>query len=151
MTVLVDTNILLRWIDFSSPEHEMATASVTTLRERGVPMYVAAQNLIEFWAVATRPRIANGFGMPPEIADNDVTKILDFFPLVPEPPLIFEEWRKLVVQCAVSGRQVHDARLAALMRGNGISHVLTFDTHDFERYPGVTPIHPSRLPSYPAS
>lgn len=42
----------------------------------------------------------------------------------------------LVVAHAVSGVQVHGARLAAAMRVHGVTHLLTLNTSDFERYPG---------------
>ncbi len=130
MTVLVDTNVLLRWIEHHDSDHLIAIASVKLLRQRGLPMYVATQNLIEFWAVATRPRSVNGFNMPPEMVDEEISKILDFFPLTPELPTLFDEWRRLVVSCGVASRQVHDARLAALIWASGISHILTFNIND---------------------
>jgi len=42
----------------------------------------------------------------------------------------------------VSGRQVHDARLAAVMLAHGVSHVLTFNVEDFRRYPGIVTVNP---------
>ena len=42
----------------------------------------------------------------------------------------------LVVTYDVSGVQVHDARLVALMIVHGVTHVLTFNTRDFARYAG---------------
>jgi hypothetical protein len=60
-------------------------------------------------------------------------------------------WRQLVVTYSVEGRQVHDARLVALMEAQGISHILTLSAPDFTRYPGINPIDratlvPSPLP-----
>jgi hypothetical protein len=40
------------------------------------------------------------------------------------------------VQFAVSGVQVHDARLAASMYTHGIMHILTFNESDFIRFVG---------------
>ena len=47
-----------------------------------------------------------------------------------------------MVSVAVSGVQVHDARLVAVTRVYGITHLLTFDTTDFQRYSGLTIMHP---------
>jgi hypothetical protein len=45
----------------------------------------------------------------------------------------------------VSGVQVHDARLAAVMRVHGVTHILTFNPGDFARY-GVTAVAPQDVP-----
>jgi hypothetical protein len=42
----------------------------------------------------------------------------------------------------VSGVQVHDARLAAVMRVHGLTHILTLNAADFARYPGIIAVHP---------
>ncbi len=49
------------------------------------------------------------------------------------------------MECGVSGVQVHDARLAAVMNVNNVSHLLTLNSKDFERFTGITPIHPDDL------
>jgi predicted nucleic acid-binding protein len=54
-------------------------------------------------------------------------------------------WRQLIVTHSVQGKQVHDARLAALMQAHGITHILTLNGSDFTRYPGITPIDPASL------
>jgi predicted nucleic acid-binding protein len=55
------------------------------------------------------------------------------------------EWRRLVVENAVLGVQVHDARLVATMRVHGIRHILTFNGRDFARYDSIEAISPSVL------
>jgi predicted nucleic acid-binding protein len=45
----------------------------------------------------------------------------------------------------VMGVQVHDARLAAAMRVHRVSHILTLNVTDFERFSGLTAVHPSSL------
>jgi hypothetical protein len=37
----------------------------------------------------------------------------------------------------VQGKQAHDARLVAAMQRHGPSHLLTFNTADFQRYTGL--------------
>jgi predicted nucleic acid-binding protein len=56
MDVLADTNVLLRSLYPEHPQCAAAERALGTLRERGVRLCIAPQNLIEFWAVATRPR-----------------------------------------------------------------------------------------------
>jgi predicted nucleic acid-binding protein len=71
------------------------------------------------------------------------------FRLAPDTPDIYPTWRQIVASVGVSGVQVHDARLAAVMRVHGLSHILTLNPTDFARYPGVTVVHPQDLASTP--
>jgi hypothetical protein len=48
-----------------------------------------------------------------------------------------------------SPAQVHDARLVAVMRVHGLTHVLTFNPTDFTRYPGITVVRPQDVPLVP--
>ena len=65
MAILIDTNVLLRSLYPDHPHHSGAENALTVLRLRGETLCVAPQNLIEFWAVATRSRDDNGLGMTP--------------------------------------------------------------------------------------
>lgn len=142
MPYLADTNVLLRWVTPADPQHSLAVASVKELQRRGETVHITPQNLIEFWNVATRPTSVNGLGMSPAEAERQVDSLELLFPLVPETPDIYREWRKLVSVAGVSGVKVHDARLAAVMLANGLTHVLTFNPSDFKRFSGITVIHP---------
>ena len=59
---LADTNLLLRLADSGSSQHHIATKALVRLFGQGDEVFLTPQNLIEFWAVATRPVEANGFG-----------------------------------------------------------------------------------------
>jgi predicted nucleic acid-binding protein len=110
---------------------------------------ISPQNVVEFWSAATRPVLVNGLSFSPDRADRVARRLEHLFRLVPDTPAIHTEWRRLVVALAISGRQVHDARLAAVMRAHGITHILTFDTADFLRYPGITAVHPRDVVATP--
>lgn len=43
----------------------------------------------------------------------------------------------------VMGVQAHDARLVALMTAQGVRHILTLNTVDFERYPHIVAQSPA--------
>lgn len=142
MRYLVDTNILLRWSAPSDADHPTIHAAVRTLRLRGDEFLVSTQNLVEFWNAATRPSARNGFGLTPNQAAIEIARLEQLFPIAPDDPRVYPEWRMLVTTIGVSGVQVHDARLAAIMRVHGIGHILTLNPSDFRRYPGISPIHP---------
>jgi predicted nucleic acid-binding protein len=143
MSGLLDTNIPLR---LSQPEHPLcavAQSAVNRLLSRGETLYLTPQNLIEFWNVATRPANVNGLGLSPTDADLKVSGLESIFDLAPDTPAVYTTWRKLVVAHQVSGVQVHDARLVAVMQVHGLTHLLTFDVEDFKRYSEITVLHPS--------
>jgi predicted nucleic acid-binding protein len=142
MPYLSDTNVLLRWVQPSDPLNPVAQQSVKELLRQGAQVYVTPQNFIEFWNVATRPQNVNGLGMSPAEADAELQQLEQFFPLLPDIPSIFTHWRQIVVAAAVSGVKVHDARLVAVMQAHGMTHILTFNPSDFQRFPGITVVHP---------
>jgi predicted nucleic acid-binding protein len=142
---LADTNVLLRWAFTHNPEYPTVRNAVECLRLRSDDVHVTPQNLIEFWNVATRPLSRNGFGLTPAIAAVEIARIESYFMRAPDSVDVYPECRRLVTAAGVSGVQVHDARLAAVMRVHGLTHILTFNTTDFARYPGITPVHPASL------
>jgi predicted nucleic acid-binding protein len=112
-------------------------------------MVISPQNGVEFWGVATRPVPDNGLGMGPSRADQALQKFENLFDFAQDSPGVYQEWRRLVVNHNVRGRQVHDARLVAVMLAHGVTHLLTFHTGDFQRYPGITVVHPRDVPAVP--
>src|SRR5215210_7509356 len=116
MPHLADTNILLRWVQPHHPTYPVIQAALNALRRRGEAMHITPQNLIEFWNSATRPLDRNGFGFTPAQADQELTRLEAYFRLAPDTPEIYPAWRELVAAVGVSGVQVHDARLVAVMR-----------------------------------
>ena len=147
MLCLVDTNILLRFSDRSHPLYPVIRNAVKKLRQDGYKLQVASQNCVEFWNVVTRPIEKNGFGLSPAEADRLLRRIERIFPLFPDTHLTYSEWRRLVVTYRVSGVQVHDARLVAIMKANGATHILTLNVKDFTRYvsEGIVPIDPNTI------
>jgi hypothetical protein len=89
--------------------------SLAVLATRQDELRVIAQNLIEFWAVATRPIADNGLGITAVQALRELTKLKTLFGVLPDSPDILPEWERLVLQHQVSGKQAHDARLVAAM------------------------------------
>src|SRR2546429_8377155 len=145
MIYLVDTNVLRQSIQQADPMHADAKRAAAILTRQDQQVSIIAQNLIEFWAVATRPAVNNGLAL--SIADT-VAHIKTFqqtFTLLPDTPEIFFEWQRLVEAHSVSGRQVHDARLVAAMLVHGVSNLLTFNTDDFKRFSEITVVNPQNI------
>jgi predicted nucleic acid-binding protein len=143
MPFLVDTNILLRSIDLSHPMNALSDQTLRTLREQGEQLCIVPQNLIEFWNVYTRPLERNGLGGTPEKAEQEVTQLKAFFPLLLDTPAIYPAWERLVSAYRVQGVNVHDARLVAAMLVHGLTHIVTFNGRDFARYAEITVVVPA--------
>lgn len=143
--VLLDTNILLRLSDGASPEQSGAAHAVAALRLRGDQPCITVQNIIEFWAVATRPLDANGLGWSTQQTATEITHLLDTFPLLIDTSDILAQWLTLVTVHDIKGKKVHDARLVAVMLAHGVTHLLTFNVDDFTGYPHITILHPKDL------
>jgi predicted nucleic acid-binding protein len=142
---LVDTNVLLRSAQTSHPVYDDVARSVSILATRRDQLHVVAQNLIEFWAVATRPIVNNGLGLSIAQTEVEVSRLKNLFALVPDIPEIFSEWERIVLQYQVAGKQVHDVRLVAAMRVHGLSSLLTFNDKDFTRFTEITAVNPQNV------
>lgn len=133
MAVLLDTNILLRLAQPHHPSAQVAARALLSLRAGGETLHITQQNIVEFWAVATRPIAANGLGFSTEQTAAEVDALKRLFVLLPELP-VQEAWERLVTQYGVSGKNAHDAHLIAAMMVHGIESILTFNAQDFLRY-----------------
>jgi predicted nucleic acid-binding protein len=142
LSVLVDTNILVRAVDPADPAHGAALNGLERLRRSGATLLVAAQNVAELWNVLTRGVASNGLGWPLAAALAERQRIERLYRLVvADDRDVYERWKRLVDEYRVTGHQVFDARLAAVMQVAGIGAIVTFNRTDFARY-GVDVIDP---------
>lgn len=132
MSYLIDTNVLLRLAQKKHPMRPDARRALVTLRQQGEELCIIPQNIIEFWAVATRPVANNGLGLTVNEAAGEIKKLKRLFKLMPDLPPIYAEWESLVTEYLVVGKPTHDARLVAAIKAHNLSHILTFNTDDFK-------------------
>jgi len=138
MSVFVDTNVVLRAADPGDSKHETATKTISELLEAGGNPRITAQIAAEFWNVATRPVVNNGLGMSIDEVRNELSRLKEFFAVVPESAEVYSEWKRLVAEHKVQGVKRHDARIVAAMNVHGINRIVTFNAEDFRRYAGIT-------------
>ncbi len=146
---LVDSNILIRWVQPNDPDYSAVEAAISVLSRRDVVLCYTSQNLAEFWNACTRPVGRNGYGLSPEDADRKARLFEAKLKLLPDGPLVHEEWRRLIVAHRVSGVQVHDTRLVASMTVYGVKQILTFNTGDFARFSGIEALLPKDVVQAP--
>ena len=145
MSYLIDTNVLLRLAQPKNPDQREARRALGILRRQPEFLGIIPQNLIEFWAVATRPAAYNGLDLTVDETARQISKLKALFTLLPDSSTVFHEWEQLVVKHQVLGKQAHDARLVAAMTVNKLTHILTFNTRDFKRYDTITAVDPSSV------
>jgi predicted nucleic acid-binding protein len=150
---VVDTNVLMRYVEVASTQHGIAANALAVLMASDEVLCVTPQNLIEFWVSATRPITANGLGQAPAQVALLVTRFQTTFTVLPDTAAIFSEWGRIAAGYGVIGKQAHDARLVAAMKAHGVSHLLTFNVSHFNRYAageGITVIDPASVTATPA-
>lgn len=137
MSYLSDTSVIIRTIHTTSPHQQIAIDALEILRKQKETICILPQNLIEFWAVATRPIAANGLNLTIAQAKAKIDQLKQIFVLKADLQDIYLDWENLVVKYKVKGKTSHDARLVAAMQTHGISHLLTFNVGDFKRYQDI--------------
>jgi predicted nucleic acid-binding protein len=142
---LLDTNVLLRMSDSTSPVNLLAGRATATLLRQRDRVFITSQNIIEFWVVATRPLQVNGLGWSVEQTRIEIEQILNQFPQLEETPQIFPHWFNLVTSYQIQGKRVHDARLVAVMLAHGVTHLLTFNPDDFRNINEIVVLHPQAI------
>lgn len=75
MSIVVDTNILLRRTQPDYPSHTLAVESVAKLLATAESVYFTLQNASEFWNVVTRAVANNGLGFSVALAPGELEKI----------------------------------------------------------------------------
>ena len=142
MKYLLDTNVLTRSAEPGHAMYPAATGATQALLQAGHELFLVPQVLYEFWVVCTRPAAQNGLGFTPAEPEAELNDLLSQFPKLDDMPGIFDGWKTLVTAHGVAGKEAHDARLVAAMHVHGITHLLSFNSGDFQRYPIITVVSP---------
>ena len=148
MAYLLDTGILLRLVDETDGQHDVVKQAVSRLGDQREALYITTQNFAEFWNVATRPRTNNGLELPIatviQLYDRAIEPISS---VLVELPAVHAEYKRLLIKHSVVGKQVHDARLVAMMLNWQIERILTLNERNFLRYEqeGITVVTPDAI------
>jgi len=142
--IAVDTNVLVYSHRSDSPYHKEADAALAGLAESSDLWAIPWPCIHEFLAIVTHPRIYD-----PPTPQKDALDQVECWLEVPTLVLLGEDknhWshlRSVLEQSAVVGPMVHDARVAALCRAQGVREIWTAD-RDFSRFRGIRVRDPLR-------
>ncbi len=142
---LVDTNVLLRATHSRIEQHLLCKQAIDALHSRNAALHFTLQNAAEFWNVATRPLTRNDYGRSPVEVSAAWQAIEQSMVLLPDDENVYKAWRTLAETHRIQGVQVHDARLAATMLTHRVPHILTLNTADCARFPGIQAVHPQEV------
>jgi toxin-antitoxin system PIN domain toxin len=140
--IAVDTNILVHAHRADSKWHQAAAAAVSDLANGRSPWAIAWPCVHEFVAIVSHPRVFRT-PTPIELACDQVDAWLESpsVVLLAEGATYWTVLRAQLVGAQITGPKVHDARVAALCRLNGVSVLLTAD-RDFSRFPDLATRNP---------
>ena len=129
----VDTNVLLRAIHHTLPNHLEANALIYQMWDNDVELWISRQVIREYLVQVTHP---NTFRVPETLADimEDIANIRSLFRIADETHETTEQLLKLLQKYPTVGKQVHDANIVATMLVNGIDTLLTINVADMKRF-----------------
>lgn len=140
--IAVDTNILVYAHRRESPHHDRALAVVMGLATGRAAWAVPWPCVHEFLAVTTHPRIYR----PPSTAEEALSAIRDLATtatarFLSETTDHLDLLAGLLRGGQVLGPRVHDARVAAICLGHGVTELWSAD-RDFSWFPELTVRNP---------
>ncbi len=140
--IAVDTNLLVYAHREDAPWHDTAYARLAELAEGLNPWAIPWPCIHEFLAIVTHPRIY----LPPTPLEKAIEQVEAWLEspsvvLLSETEDYWTQLRPLLVTGRASGPQIHDARVVALCKQQGVTELWTAD-RDFARFPGL----PARNP-----
>jgi predicted nucleic acid-binding protein len=127
----LDTNVLLAAV---TPSRRLHDAAIRMLDETSTRAFVNNQVLREFLVVSTRPTDVNGLGLDCIHAARNVEVFLKRTRLLPEDVEVAAHLRDFVRRGLCSGKQIHDANIAATMLAHGVRTLITGNPTHFQRF-----------------
>ncbi|MBC7795941.1 MAG: PIN domain-containing protein [Pyrinomonadaceae bacterium] len=145
MAYASDTSVIVRLYDSDLSKKEIVEKAFDKIRLNGKELVIFPQVLVEFWAVATRPKDVNGLAMTASEAEKELENLQRLFKFLPDDSRIFKEWQRVVTKYKVSGKTTHDARIAAAMNVHKIESIVTLNSDDFKRFTEFITLTPQQV------
>ncbi|MCB1102933.1 MAG: PIN domain-containing protein, partial [Kiritimatiellae bacterium] len=112
--IAVDTNLLVHAHQRESDLHERAKVVLRNLAESPAPWAVCFHSLIEFYAVATHPRLWRQASSPAQAVDQITAwRESPSLRVLIDNDACLDRLAHLAEKARIRGPQIHDARIAA--------------------------------------
>lgn len=143
----IDTNILVYMAASDVPQHDKARRAVEAFlgQASGNRLAVTPDVLCEFVHVVTDPkRLARPLKMGGALDWAEAFwSGRETLPLIPSPGT-FTRTFELLQTYRLSRKRIRDTMLAAMLEENGIREIYTANIADFQTFPFLKPIDPTR-------
>ncbi len=139
--IFVDTNVLVYANAEKFPLHQTALRTLAGLSEAGDDPWTSRQVMREYLVTLTRPQTYSK-AYPLSAILGDIRYFERNFHIAEDSLVVTARLLELVERFEVHGKQVHDANIVATMLAHGITHLLTHNVRDFERYSSVVSVIP---------
>lgn len=135
--IAIDTQILVYSLRKDSPHHRAAAQCVRSVAEGNSPWAICWASVHEFIGIVTHPKIYK----PPTPLSDALQQVANWMEspslrLLSEPPGYFDDLALIATHGRIHGPLIHDARIVAICRANGVRELWTAD-RDFSRFPGI--------------
>lgn len=137
--MLIDSNVLIYAAYPDEPHFAASRALIDSAKDPQANFFVAPQNVAEFYGTVTNPRRVTKSKTPLEALEAIETFLA--FPgvtMLAVPVNVVSLLTELLRVSQVTAQDVYDAQLVAVMLGNEVTTILTFNDADFRRFPGIT-------------
>jgi uncharacterized protein len=147
--ILIDTNILIYATVPGFAEHAHAFRILNEISSGSEHYGLTWVNIFEYLRAVTHRAMVKPRPFPLTEALANIRELLDhpLFARIDPGPQHLKIFEKVCKEAGhVEGNFVHDCRIAAIMRENGVERILTRDT-EFRRIPGIRVVDPFQLES----
>jgi predicted nucleic acid-binding protein len=137
-TIVLDTNVLVYAVDSESPYHAASKSLLDSAVNEDAGLCITSQIAAEFCAVITdRRRVRNP--LDPGVAASIVRRLIALpgVSVLMQPIGAELHFADLLEKYARVGPRVFDLFLVAVMRGNGVRRICTYNKRDFESIEGI--------------
>lgn len=140
--IAVDTNILVHAHRKEASLHEPACKTVKDLAESMRPWCICLHSLIEFYGIATHPKIWREASSPEQaFRQIHVWRSAPSLRILGDSAQLLESLESITATAKIQGPMIHDARIVACCLSNGIKELWTVD-RDFSRFPDLKTRNP---------
>lgn len=143
---LIDSNILIYAVDKESLYHEESVSVFRGYLQKGC--YLADLSLVEFFQVIT-----DGKKTPKPCSQEEASQYIKHYIGTPEIEVLKVNILDVLKNPKLTDNLksynvtrygIYDYLIASCMRINGISHIITFNDKDFQKYEWLEPVNPKK-------
>lgn len=140
--IAVDTNLLVHAHQREASLHSKAKETIRRLAESPVPWAICLHCFVEFYGVATHPKLWKKPSTPEQALDQIAAwRESPSLRILCDSSGVLDKLAELAVSGSVRGSLIHDARIAASCLVGGVAELWTVD-RDFSRFPALKTRNP---------